>query len=31
MGNLEPLRDDDIIELRAEIARLLAGEKYRDF
>ncbi len=31
MGNLEALREDDIIELRAEIARLLAGEKYRDF
>lgn len=31
MGNLEPLREDDIIELRAEIGRLLASEKYRDF
>ena len=31
MGNLEPLREDDIIELRTEIARLLAGEKYRGF
>lgn len=31
MGNLEPLRDDDIIELRAEITRLLAGDRYRDF
>lgn len=31
MGNLESLREDDIIELRAEIARLLASEKYRDF
>lgn len=31
MGNLEPLREDDITELGAEIARLLATEKYRDF
>jgi hypothetical protein len=31
MGNLEPLRDDDIAEIRAEIERLLAKEKYRDF
>lgn len=31
MGNLEPLREDDIAELKAEIARLLATEKYRDF
>lgn len=31
MGALEPLREDDITELRAEIERLLAGEKYRDF
>jgi diadenosine tetraphosphate (Ap4A) HIT family hydrolase len=31
MGNLEPLREDDIIELRAEIGRLLASDKYRDF
>ena len=31
MGNLEPLREDDIIELRAEITRLLANEKYRGF
>ena len=31
MGHLEPLREDDIVELRAEIARLLAGDKYRDF
>lgn len=31
MGQLEPLRSDDIAELRAEIERLLAGEKYRDF
>lgn len=31
MGDLEPLREDDIAELRAEIARLLATEKYRDF
>ncbi len=31
MGNLEPLRADDIVELRAEIERLLANDKYRDF
>ena len=31
MGNLEALREDDIVELRAEITRLLAGDKYRDF
>lgn len=31
MGNLEPLRTDDIEELKTEIARLLASEKYRDF
>jgi diadenosine tetraphosphate (Ap4A) HIT family hydrolase len=31
MGNLEPLREDDIAELRAEIERLLATGKYRDF
>jgi diadenosine tetraphosphate (Ap4A) HIT family hydrolase len=31
MGDLEPLRDDDIVEIRAEIERLLATEKYRDF
>ncbi len=31
MGNLEPLREDDIVELRAEITRLLASEKFRDF
>lgn len=31
MGDLEPLREDDIAELRAEIARLLATEKYRNF
>jgi hypothetical protein len=31
MGNLEPLRADDIAGLNAEIARLLATEKYRDF
>lgn len=31
MGNLEPLREDDIIEVRAEIIRLLANEKYREF
>lgn len=31
MGNLEPLNEDDIAELRAEIERLLATEKYRNF
>ncbi|MEY4598589.1 MAG: hypothetical protein RLZZ445_1386 [Pseudomonadota bacterium] len=31
MGNLEALREDDIIELREEIIRLLASDKYRDF
>ena len=31
MGKLEPLREDDIVELRAEITRLLASEKFRDF
>lgn len=31
MGNLEPLRENDIAELGAEIARLLVTGKYRDF
>jgi diadenosine tetraphosphate (Ap4A) HIT family hydrolase len=31
MGHLEALHADDIAELRAEIERLLAGERYRDF
>lgn len=31
MGNLEPLRADDIAELKAEIERLLASDKYRNF
>jgi len=31
MGDLEPLSDGDIRELRAEIERLLATDKYRDF
>jgi diadenosine tetraphosphate (Ap4A) HIT family hydrolase len=31
MGNLEPLTADDAAELKAEIVRLLATEKYRDF
>lgn len=31
MGQLEPLREDDIAGLREEITRLLAGDKYRDF
>ena len=31
MGDLEPLSGDDARALRAEIERLLASEKYRDF
>ncbi len=31
MGNLEPLRDEDISALNAEITRLLATERYRAF
>ena len=31
MGDLEPLRADDIAELRTEIVRLLATDKYREF
>lgn len=31
MGELEPLNAEDIADLRAEIARLLASEKYRNF
>jgi diadenosine tetraphosphate (Ap4A) HIT family hydrolase len=31
MGGLEPLHDDDIADLKAEIARLLRTEKYRNF
>lgn len=31
MGDLEALREDDIVELRAEIVRLLATDKYRGF
>jgi len=31
MGNLEALREDDIAELKAEIVRLLAMEKYHNF
>ncbi len=31
MGNLEPLTADDIAALAAEIIRLLATDKYRDF
>lgn len=31
MGSLEPLGADDIAELRAEIERLLATDKYRNF
>ena len=31
MGKLEALREDDIVELRAEIVRLLASGKYRNF
>ena len=30
-GTLEPLNDGDVTELRAEMTRLLATEKYRDF
>jgi diadenosine tetraphosphate (Ap4A) HIT family hydrolase len=31
MGNLKPLRADDIAEFKAEIVRLLATPRYRDF
>ena len=31
MGDLEPLSGDDVSELRDEIVRLLATDKYRDF
>lgn len=31
MGDLEPLAADDIAALKAEIVRLLATDKYRDF
>jgi diadenosine tetraphosphate (Ap4A) HIT family hydrolase len=31
MGNLEPLNADDVRDLRAEIERLLATEKYGEF
>ena len=31
MGNLEPLNAEDVRELRAEIERLLATKKYREF
>lgn len=31
MGNLEPLGAEDIAELKAEMTRLLASNKYRDF
>lgn len=31
MGDLEPLQAEDIAELRAEITRLLATDKYRNF
>lgn len=31
MGNLEPLNEEDIAELQAEIIRLLATDKYRGF
>ena len=31
MGKLEALREDDIVELRAEIVRLLASGKHRNF
>ena len=31
MGNLEPLHQEDIAGLKAEITRLLGSDKYRDF
>ena len=31
MGNLEPLTAKDVAGLKAEIERLLASPKYRDF
>ena len=31
MGNLEPLNAEDIADLRAEIERLLATQKYKEF
>ena len=31
MGDLEPLTEDDIAALKAELTRLLATDKYRDF
>ena len=31
MGNLQPLTADDVAALKAEMVRLLATEKYRDF
>jgi len=31
MGDLEPLSDEDVAELRAEVERLLQSEKYRAF
>ena len=31
MGDLEPLSVDDLADLRAELARLLATARYRDF
>ena len=31
MGSLEPLHPEDIAELRDEIARLLASDRYRNF
>lgn len=31
MGDLQPLTEDDVAALRAEITRLLSSEKYRDF
>ena len=31
MGELEPLNAEDVKDLRAEIERLVAGDKYRDF
>ena len=31
MGDLEPLTEDDVAELKSEIGRLLLTDKYRDF
>ena len=31
MGNLEPLSEDDVAALKAELIRLLSTDRYRDF